>query len=551
MTFGQTVVRDMFEEEHQASPERIVDFEEYQQIRKMNKDHRHLFGKQTKPRDQEPDMFSLMTGGYNQNVEADFAKSRGLLEEGDVDAVDKKKSALENENNVKYKINKSKSEFMTETRDAYRRFVEGQERDLLVDYRDDGVENKGAPQEEKENHYMSTYLMNFGNTQSQSLSPEREGEDDLEVEDFEEDEADQLESEKNEEEENKKKDKRRRGRSVKKTPLIPKKATMPKQLRKRIDKINAKNSTTRFLPDSAFTTFFEKPAFHSYGHGNVNPTNGGVIYGEYLLSHSVNPALGKGKKPQYQQTYTAAGQKSFKVKETFAESSTKRNDESSENKTQTRRRNLHKERDVSPKEEKPSFKRAKPAKKAKVTEFTKAKKATPIVRSPAPEIASETEESVIVPEEPKQRKKKVRTVVSKKETAPIVDVPVEGAKVTRKNPITGEEVTVEEAEPSSIFEAEQEDQETQYHQPSKQEVINLQAHIKEMLDKGAFPVLQEINGIPFYCFHDQNSEEPLHELDPKNYKFVPAHMVNRIRPAGRDTYKSEALYNVILGDQDE
>jgi hypothetical protein len=31
------------------------------------------------------------------------------------------------------------------------------------------------------------------------------------------------------------------------------------------------NSTTRWLADSAFTTFFGKPAFHAYGKGNVNP----------------------------------------------------------------------------------------------------------------------------------------------------------------------------------------------------------------------------------------------------------------------------------------
>ena len=38
-------------------------------------------------------------------------------------------------------------------------------------------------------------------------------------------------------------------------------------------------NTTRWLPDSAFTTYFGKPAFHAYGKGNVNPTVGGVNYG--------------------------------------------------------------------------------------------------------------------------------------------------------------------------------------------------------------------------------------------------------------------------------
>ena len=53
--------------------------------------------------------------------------------------------------------------------------------------------------------------------------------------------------------------------------------------------------------------------------------------------------------------------------------------------------------------------------------------------------------------------------------------------------------------------------------------------------------------IPFCLCHKSN-EVPLHELDPRNYKFVPACWMNRIKPAGRETFKSEALYNVILGD---
>jgi len=39
------------------------------------------------------------------------------------------------------------------------------------------------------------------------------------------------------------------------------------------------NSTTRWLPDSAFTTYFGKPAFHLYGKGNTNPAVGGNVYG--------------------------------------------------------------------------------------------------------------------------------------------------------------------------------------------------------------------------------------------------------------------------------
>lgn len=33
------------------------------------------------------------------------------------------------------------------------------------------------------------------------------------------------------------------------------------------------NSTTRWLPDSSFTTYFGKPAFHAYGKGNTKTIN--------------------------------------------------------------------------------------------------------------------------------------------------------------------------------------------------------------------------------------------------------------------------------------
>lgn len=58
-------------------------------------------------------------------------------------------------------------------------------------------------------------------------------------------------------------------------------------------------NTTRWLPDSAFTTYFGKPAFHAYGKGNVNPTVGGVNYGHNLLTHNINAECGDNP-PLYQ-----------------------------------------------------------------------------------------------------------------------------------------------------------------------------------------------------------------------------------------------------------
>lgn len=57
-------------------------------------------------------------------------------------------------------------------------------------------------------------------------------------------------------------------------------------------------ATTRWLPNSAFSTYFGRPAFENYGRGNVNPTHGGCLYGQYMLSHNVNPHKGTHQ-PKY------------------------------------------------------------------------------------------------------------------------------------------------------------------------------------------------------------------------------------------------------------
>lgn len=51
----------------------------------------------------------------------------------------------------------------------------------------------------------------------------------------------------------------------------------------------------RLLADSAMTTYFGKPAFHSYGNGNTRPASGGLLYGQYLKTHNINPHSGDNK----------------------------------------------------------------------------------------------------------------------------------------------------------------------------------------------------------------------------------------------------------------
>ena len=69
--------------------------------------------------------------------------------------------------------------------------------------------------------------------------------------------------------------------------------------------------TTRWLPNSAFTTYFGKPAFENYGCGNTKPVYGGLFYGNYMLTHNINPIDGDNK-PDTKQVYSYAMLKTIK-----------------------------------------------------------------------------------------------------------------------------------------------------------------------------------------------------------------------------------------------
>ncbi|MCQ2819176.1 MAG: hypothetical protein MJ252_18080 [archaeon] len=77
-----------------------------------------------------------------------------------------------------------------------------------------------------------------------------------------------------------------------------------------INRLKRFYNTTRWLPNSAFTTYFGKPAFENYGYGNTNPVYGGLFYGNYMLSHNMNPIDGKNHPPE-KQVYSSAMMKSL------------------------------------------------------------------------------------------------------------------------------------------------------------------------------------------------------------------------------------------------
>lgn len=59
------------------------------------------------------------------------------------------------------------------------------------------------------------------------------------------------------------------------------------------------------MSDSAITTYFGKPTFHAYGNSNVQPFQGGLIYGDYMKTHNINPHSGENK-PKCVQVYSRA-----------------------------------------------------------------------------------------------------------------------------------------------------------------------------------------------------------------------------------------------------
>ncbi len=89
-----------------------------------------------------------------------------------------------------------------------------------------------------------------------------------------------------------------------KTPVRPQ-SSKKGPSKTQIDRLKKFYNTTKWLPNSAFTTYFGKPAFENYGYGNTKPTYGGLFYGNYMLSHNINPIDG-GNKPDEKQVYSSA-----------------------------------------------------------------------------------------------------------------------------------------------------------------------------------------------------------------------------------------------------
>lgn len=85
---------------------------------------------------------------------------------------------------------------------------------------------------------------------------------------------------------------------------------MSKEERLELEKMEKEISISRWKPDTHTRSLYGKPIFHAYGKGNTHPTVGGVVYGQYMLSHNIHPESGDNV-PQYHQVYDSAHSKAF------------------------------------------------------------------------------------------------------------------------------------------------------------------------------------------------------------------------------------------------
>lgn len=83
------------------------------------------------------------------------------------------------------------------------------------------------------------------------------------------------------------------------------KSKLSKEEREKLENYEKAVSISRWNPDTHLRSIHGKPIWHAYGQGNRNPTVGGVVYGQYMLSHNVNPESGENV-PYYRQVYDSA-----------------------------------------------------------------------------------------------------------------------------------------------------------------------------------------------------------------------------------------------------
>ena len=323
VTLGQSALHELYAKEENKRHDLI----DYALLDNMHEIRGKTYGKPYKPRYLEPSMYDILTGGYVSQQDEYNMTHKDKIEQPPQEMTEEELKKL-HEAMLRKEIGKGK--WMTETRDHFRKFTDSPNRDMFYIGNNMILPHKLANM--NENHYLSSYKRDYG--------------EDVPEGDYEEPEIDQEPIEEDPKPKKTKKRSTNRAKSpgsnssLSPSAKISKRKGTPKQ--KKLDikkwvyernkalygkplfdkskmskedieyqkKLDKAISISRWNPDTHLKSMHGKPIWHSYGNGNTDPTVGGVVYGNYLLSHNVNPHAGENR-PLYQQVYTSANNQGF------------------------------------------------------------------------------------------------------------------------------------------------------------------------------------------------------------------------------------------------
>ena len=340
----------------------------------------------------------------------------------------------------------------------------------------------------------------------------------------------------------------------------PKSATIG--TKRQMERIKKLHQTTRWLPNSAFKTYFGKPIFANYGQANVNPAYGGLMYGDYMKSHNIAPHEGSNN-PSTQQVYELAESKALKKQAKSQILPRKCKDEDRLPPEEVEK--LKKRSQILAKE------REKPSKSILKPNLVEEKIFKSEHNSPDQSGDETPKKSVTKTAETSKRVKKSSDFLRPDKERSAVKhklkvsepKPVEEAKfieILEENP---PEIPTEASKHDEIRSNNVENQvgdcadcithnlgrllKTSYQEMTSGVIVDKKNQIVEPYKYCArcrdclYP--DDIMRPPYSL-----GEIPPQELDPKNYKALPPQWTQRIPAAGKLSYRSPSAYTVIFGD---
>ena len=532
-----------------------------------------IYGRKYPERSSEPSMYDILSGGLEVPVENDYIK--GCFTRGDIPVAKKRieeggeffKSLLERvksskltekvKKDVIYRINKAESQWVSEAQDNYRGFkFDKILKQFIFDWFENPERNKGKEPIKPEEWMNTRYRMDYWNN-SQPNEGVHVAADDEQIEkasnkenanintvsrgkqkptilnDTDEIKLEDVKSRQSRKKyDSKQKDKLKRPATsslTRKEIVLKRSNTANRQ-----ERINELHKWARWLPDSAYQSYFGKPAFHAYGKNNTKPTVGGVVYGQYMLSHNVNPEHGDNN-PKYQQVYNSAMNFGFRNGDRVPVLSRKGHENLEI--TPSVLKEMMQRNPIMP----PKFENPDPA-----DEYTD---------------GSDNEEELtkIKTNAAKGNKLNPNKILKNKNQTKNLDnsfVEIHDNKINNteleennldnsKQAIDRNSFKVGSPIPNITSSNPTPEPGTEEYKRMLEKFIRTPDNVKMVSQEGA----DMQNMFPFCYVHNSYGQQlPTHELNPRNYKYLPSKYVRRIPSAGRKTNVSESLYDIILPD---